>query len=37
MVTDGRWKLIRYCRSAERPGTGSDARQLFDLQQDPGS
>jgi arylsulfatase A-like enzyme len=35
MVTDGRWKLIRYYRSAERPGTGSDALQLFDLQQDP--
>lgn len=32
MVTDGRWKLIRYYRS-ERGGT--DRLQLFDLQDDP--
>jgi arylsulfatase A-like enzyme len=35
MITDGRWKLIRYYRSQERPGVGSDAIQLFDLAADP--
>ncbi len=35
MVTDGRWKLIRYYRSQERPGVGTDAIQLFDLDTDP--
>ncbi|MGI8423704.1 MAG: sulfatase-like hydrolase/transferase [Chloroflexota bacterium] len=35
MVTDGRWKLIRYYRSAERPNAGTDGIQLFDLDQDP--
>jgi arylsulfatase A-like enzyme len=35
MVTDSRWKLIRYYRSAERPGVGTDALQLFDLESDP--
>jgi arylsulfatase A-like enzyme len=35
MVTDGRWKLIRYYRSAERPDAGTDGIQLFDLEDDP--
>jgi arylsulfatase A-like enzyme len=35
MATDGRWKLIRYSRSAERPGAGTDGIQLFDLEADP--
>jgi arylsulfatase A-like enzyme len=35
MVTDGRWKLIRYYRSAERPDAGTDGIQLFDLAEDP--
>ena len=35
MVTDGRWKLIRYYRSGERPGVGTDGIQLFDLVEDP--
>jgi arylsulfatase A-like enzyme len=35
MATDGRWKLIRYYRSAERPGAGTDGVQLFDLEADP--
>jgi arylsulfatase A-like enzyme len=35
MVTDGRWKLIRYYRSQERLGVGTDAIQLFDLELDP--
>jgi arylsulfatase A-like enzyme len=34
MVTDGRWKLIRYAVSA-RNGAGVDAFQLFDLERDP--
>ncbi|TVY10970.1 sulfatase-like hydrolase/transferase [Paenibacillus cremeus] len=32
MVSDGRWKLIRYYRSGE---VGTDRTQLFDLQGDP--
>ena len=35
MVSDGRWKLIRYYRSQERPDAGSDRLQLFDLDADP--
>ncbi len=35
LVTDGRWKLIRYYRSRERPDAGTDGIQLFDLQADP--
>jgi arylsulfatase A-like enzyme len=35
MACDGRWKLIRYYRSAERPDAGTDGIQLFDLEQDP--
>jgi arylsulfatase A-like enzyme len=35
MVTDGRWKLIRYYRSAERPDAGTDGIQLFHLKEDP--
>ena len=35
MVTDGRWKLIRYYRSLRR-GSGTDRIQLFDLESDPG-
>jgi arylsulfatase A-like enzyme len=35
MATDGRWKLIRYYRSAERPAAGTDGIQLFDLEADP--
>jgi arylsulfatase A-like enzyme len=35
MVTDGRWKLIRYYRSQERPEAGTDGIQLFDLEADP--
>jgi arylsulfatase A-like enzyme len=35
MVCDGRWKLIRYYRSQERPGVGVDRVQLFDLDADP--
>ncbi|HEV2125479.1 MAG TPA: sulfatase-like hydrolase/transferase [Chloroflexota bacterium] len=35
MVTDGHWKLIRYYHSEERPGVGTDALQLFDLENDP--
>lgn len=34
MVADGRWKLIRHYRSAERQ-VGSDRIQLFDLKDDP--
>jgi arylsulfatase A-like enzyme len=34
MVCDGRWKLIRYFRSQERPGAGTDGVQLFDLESD---
>ncbi|THF84517.1 sulfatase-like hydrolase/transferase [Cohnella fermenti] len=34
MVTDGRWKLIRYYRR-ESDGVGTDRLQLFDLQADP--
>ena len=33
MVGDGRWKLIRYYRSAR--GCGTDRLQLFDLAEDP--
>lgn len=33
MVCDGRWKLIRYYRSAER-GVGTDRLQLFDIRHD---
>ena len=35
MVCDGRWKLIRYYRSQERPDAGADRLQLFDLESDP--
>jgi arylsulfatase A-like enzyme len=35
MVTDGRWKLIRYYASGERPGIGTEGIQLFDLEEDP--
>jgi arylsulfatase A-like enzyme len=35
MVSDGRWKLIRYHRSHERPDAGTDRTQLFDLAEDP--
>jgi len=35
MVTDGRWKLIRYYGSGERPGVGTEGVQLFDLEEDP--
>ena len=35
MVTDGRWKLIRYYQSQERPDAGTDGIQLFDLSADP--
>ena len=34
MVSDGRWKLIRYYRSQET-GAGSERLQLFDLANDP--
>ena len=34
MVSDGRWKLIRYYRSP-RAGVGTDRVQLFDLEADP--
>ncbi|MEK3722647.1 sulfatase-like hydrolase/transferase [Paenibacillus sp. FSL H8-0034] len=34
MVTDGRWKLIRYYRSSVT-NTGTERIQLFDLQNDP--
>ncbi len=34
MVSDGRWKLIRYYKSA-KDDAGSDCLQLFDLQNDP--
>lgn len=34
MVTDGRWKLIRYSRSAARQA-GEDRVQLYDLKRDP--
>ncbi len=34
MVTDGRWKLIRYYRS-ERRRSGTECIQLFDLETDP--
>ncbi|HET7769760.1 MAG TPA: sulfatase-like hydrolase/transferase [Chloroflexota bacterium] len=35
LVTDGRWKMIRYYRSEERVGAGTDRVQLFDLEVDP--
>ncbi|WP_127585562.1 sulfatase-like hydrolase/transferase [Paenibacillus koleovorans] len=34
MASDGRWKLIRYFRSAAS-GSGTDTVQLFDLHRDP--
>jgi arylsulfatase A-like enzyme len=34
MISDGRWKLIRYTHSAKR-GVGTDVEQLFDTQTDP--
>ncbi|MCC2684672.1 MAG: Choline-sulfatase [Paenibacillaceae bacterium] len=34
MISDGRWKLIRYTHSAKR-GVGTDVEQLFDTLADP--